>query len=162
MAALTDGRSVDLVTCSVGAGSWAQAVAMHYKNRASPAQLVTVEPDTAASLKEALHIGEIAQIRTGDTIMNGMNCGTISSVAWPTLKDNTDIATVVTDLEAHQSALELKEADINAGPCGAANLAALRRICREVNIAARDAMVVVLFSSEGMREYEVPKEGRSS
>jgi diaminopropionate ammonia-lyase len=60
---------------SVGVGSWAQAVTMHYKARSPSAMVITVEPDSAASLKASLEAGKITPITTGQTIMNGMCCG---------------------------------------------------------------------------------------
>lgn len=63
------------VIASVGVGSWAQAVTMHYKAKSSPVTVVTVEPDSAASLKASLEAGKITPVTTGETIMNGMNCG---------------------------------------------------------------------------------------
>lgn len=157
VASLTGGRAPDLVSCSIGAGSWAQALVSHYKTQDHPAKVISVEPDAAASIKEALHEGEVTATCTRDTIMNGMNCGIASNVAWPFLRDGIDFATVVTDLEAHRAVIELQGAGINAGPCGAANLTALRRVCSEVDLPNKHDLIVVLFSSEGNREYVVPK-----
>lgn len=160
-AKLTGGREVDIATCSVGAGSWAQAVVGHYKVNAHPATVVSVEADTASAFKESLHVGSDTTVETTDTIMCGMNCGTISKIAWPVLKAGVGTAVVVEDREAHQCVLELRDLGINAGPCGAANLAALRALCREgeglFDKNAREGKIVVLYSTEGAREYEVPE-----
>lgn len=118
--------------------------------------LCSVEPEAAASLKEALHRGENTAIRTGHTIMNGMNCGTTSPLAWPILRQGIDFAVVVTDQESHACVEDLRSRGIDAGPCGAANLAALRRLCQEGVIDDRGTKTVVLLSSEGHREYAIP------
>lgn len=50
---------------SVGVGSWAQAVAMHYKSKDPAAFVTAVEPDSAACLHASLTAGEITPITTG-------------------------------------------------------------------------------------------------
>jgi diaminopropionate ammonia-lyase len=117
---------------------------------------MTVEPTAAPSLAESLHIGQPTPIVTGDTIMAGMNCGTTSLLAWPVLKDGVSDAVIVTDQESHQAVQDLKGLGIGAGPCGAATLAALRKNVKNMSTEERSEMSVVLFSTEGEREYEVP------
>ena len=157
IAAETNGKTANLTFVSVGVGSWAHAVVEHYKTKGSNEnEIVTVEPDTAPCFKESLHCGELTSIETGETIMNGMNCGTPSTIAWPILRDGTYAAVTVTDIESHQCVQYLQSQGVNAGPCGAATLAALRRLWSEVELHDRKNTVVVLFSTEGMREYEVP------
>lgn len=146
----------------VGVGSIAQAVTQHFKDErrtAGHAKVVTVEPTTAASLKTSLDSGMISTIATEDTIMCGMNCGTISTTAWPILRNGVDASVTVTDIEAHQAVEDLKALGVNAGPCGAATLAALRRAVLDkgvVDLGLDQNSVVVLYCTEGSREYEVP------
>ncbi|KAK5119215.1 hypothetical protein LTR85_007829 [Meristemomyces frigidus] len=156
VAALTSGRPPNLVVGSVGVGSWMHAVTSHYKALNPGNKVVTVEPDTAACLKESLHTGQLTSVNTSDTIMCGMNCGTPSAIAWPVLKDGVDMAVTVTDRESHESVKYLHSQGVNTGPCGAATLAALRRVCANDMLGQRKEDVVVLFSTEGMREYDVP------
>lgn len=139
---------------SVGVGSWAHSVVAHYQ--AAGNRTIAVEPTVAASLKEALHCGAPMPIETGETIMAGMCCGTTSLVAWPTLRNDVHAAVTISDLESHQSVLNLKALDVDAGPCGAATLAALRKYVASVTEEERKGMSVVLFSTEGGREYEIP------
>lgn len=148
----------DIYITSVGVGSWAHSVVAHYKAADPGAFIISVEPDTAASFKESLHCNAITTIVTGDTIMAGMNCGTTSKIAWPVLQDGVRAAVVVSDAEAHQSVLDLKAQGVKSGPCGAATLAALRKYVKEAS-HSRDwkKSTVVLFSTEGEREYEVPE-----
>jgi diaminopropionate ammonia-lyase len=143
---------------SVGAGSWAQAVVMHYKRMSPPGCVVAVEPITAASLKTSLEAGKVTTIMTGHTIMNGMNCGTISSTAWPVLKEGIDASVTVSDIEVHHDLQYLHSQGVENGPCGAAPLSALKRLCRDKKDELRlgNTSVVVLFSTEGAREYIVP------
>ncbi|KAI1193749.1 pyridoxal-phosphate dependent enzyme family protein [Nemania serpens] len=149
-----------IVPC--GAGSVAEAVTAHYKasGRASRATIIAVEPTNAACLHASLKAGQPVTVQTEETIMNGMNCGTLSTTAWPVLGAGIDASIVISDAEAHAAVQELKAAGILAGPCGAAALAALRKACAETS--ARDELgldgraVVVLYCTEGPREYPVP------
>lgn len=148
-----------LAVASVGVGSWAHAVVKHYTALSPENQVVTVEPVAAPSFKESLHCGKITPIVTGDTINNGMNCGTTSKIAWPVLNSGVFAAVTVEDIESHKCVRELQAQGVNAGPCGASTLAALRKLCQgteAVSRAKRADMIVVLFSTEGMREYEEP------
>jgi len=157
---LTGGKTADVATSSVGVGSWAHAVVSHYRStHPESTKLLSVEPETAASFKESLHQDTITPVQTGHTIMDGINCGTTSQIAWPVLRVGVEYAVAVRDQEAHNCVLELRELGVEAGPCGAANLAALKRAVAEGLLGSeqeRRGKVVVLFSTEGRREYDVP------
>jgi diaminopropionate ammonia-lyase len=72
------------------------------------------------------------------------------------LKSGVYASVIVNDLEAHHSVQYLQDHGVNAGPCGAAPLAALRKM-HERGLLPKDSdAVVVLFSTEGNREYVVP------
>lgn len=149
-----------IVPC--GAGSVAEAVTAHYKapGRDSRAMVFSVEPTCAASLQESLKAGDSVTVETGETIMNGLNCGTLSTTAWPVLKAGIDASIVISDAESHAAVQELQDAHISAGPCGAASLAALRKICADPEFKEQQGLdenaVVVLYCTEGSREYPVP------
>jgi len=150
-------RPATHVFVSVGVGSLAQAVCTHYKTKEIPVVITAVEPDTAACLQASLRAGKIVPIRTGETIMNGMNCGTVSFTAWNVLQKGIDVSIAVTDLEVHHDVQYLHENGIPCGPCGAAPLSALRRLAQSADRAGMDeSSVIVLFSTEGAREYQVP------
>jgi diaminopropionate ammonia-lyase len=144
---------------SVGVGSWAQAVTMHYKSKNPSATIITVEPDTAASLKTSLEAGSMTSVATGHTIMNGMNCGTVSTTAWKVLKEGVDASVTVPDIDVHRDLQYLLHEGIKVGPCGAAPMTALKRLCQErrEELKLNEKAVVVLFSTEGARDYIVPK-----
>lgn len=146
----------------VGVGSIAHAVTQHYKafprGHKSRASVMTVEPTTAACLRASLESGQMITVETADSIMCGMNCGTVSSTAWPTLKSGVDADITVEDRESHAAVNELSAMGLQPGPCGAATLSALRKACLEAREELRldhDA-TVVLFCTEGKREYEIP------
>jgi diaminopropionate ammonia-lyase len=118
-----------LVSVPVGVGSLAQAAVAHYRRSALPAaarpRLLSAEPDTAACVLASLAAGSMVSVPTGATVMNGLNCGTPSSLAWPYLRGGLDAAIAVDDPAAASAITSLAAAGITAGPSGAAALAAL-------------------------------------
>ncbi|KAK7512899.1 tryptophan synthase beta subunit-like PLP-dependent enzyme [Phyllosticta citriasiana] len=168
LAALGLSQHPTCVIASVGVGSWAQAVVLHYKGKNSEeaqttttTRVVAVEPTTAACLQTSLRADRIVPITTDDTIMCGMNCGTVSSLAWPVLRAGVDASVLVSDGESHVATADLHALGVDCGPCGAAPLAALRRLLKDERAAAALGLgpdaVVVLFSTEGKRPYDVPE-----
>ncbi|KKY19764.1 putative acetylornithine deacetylase [Phaeomoniella chlamydospora] len=157
-------RTVDLVIAPVGVGSFAQAVALHYKSPGRSTKVLTVEPDTAACLWMSLKKGENTPIETEHTIMAGLDCGTVSSIAWPILRDGVDASITISDLESHQASQDLAQHSISAGPCGSAPLAALRKLRKEdlESLQLTDKSTVVLLCTEGAREYEFPRDVSSA
>ncbi|KAK0734663.1 tryptophan synthase beta subunit-like PLP-dependent enzyme [Lasiosphaeria miniovina] len=159
---LTGGKQATHAIVPAGCGSVAQAVTQHFKSLASDkhpaARVIVVELDTAACLKLSLERGEMTTVATGDSIMCGMNCGTLSTTAWPVLRAGVDASVVVNDADSHAAVEQLREQGTRAGPCGAASLAALTRACElEMDALGLDGeSVVVLFCTEGAREYRVP------
>jgi diaminopropionate ammonia-lyase len=119
-----------LVSVPVGVGSLAQAAVAHYRRAQLPVAarpwLLSAEPAGAACVLASLAAGSATSVATGDTVMNGLNCGTPSSLAWPYLRDGLDAAIAVDDTEAAAAITSLAAAGIAAGPSGAASFAALR------------------------------------
>jgi diaminopropionate ammonia-lyase len=149
-----DRVSVDLVAVPVGVGSLAEAVVRHYRQAdgARPAVL-SVEPETAACVLASLQEQRPMSVPTADTVMAGLNCGTISGSAWPVLRDGLDAAVTVTDGEALRAVDNLGSLGVSSGPCGAATLAGVRAALSDP--ARREALqlpadaVLVLLSTEG-------------
>ncbi|KAI0189517.1 tryptophan synthase beta subunit-like PLP-dependent enzyme [Xylaria flabelliformis] len=146
-----------------GAGSVAEAVTAHYKapGRESRAAIIAVEPTNAGCLHESLKAGQSVIIQTGETIMNGLNCGTLSTTAWPVLRAGIDASVTISDVESHMAVQALKATQISAGPCGGAALAALRSVCADAEAKEKLGLdgeaVVVLYCTEGERDYPVPE-----
>jgi diaminopropionate ammonia-lyase len=162
-----------LVAVPVGVGSLAQAAVMHYRGsvtaegwlgrgqnsvpkQPSPATAVlSVEPDTAACLLASLRAGTPATIPTANTIMAGLNCGTISTTAWPYFNGGLDAAVAVTDDAARRAAADLAALGISSGPSGAASLAGARAALtgpaspgRRAEIGVDPTSAIVLLSTE--------------
>ncbi|MGW3103822.1 pyridoxal-phosphate dependent enzyme [Streptomyces sp. NPDC001100] len=149
----------DLVVVPAGVGSLAQAAVTHYRSRrdgAAATALLSVEPVTAACVLASLGRGEPAGVPTGTTTMAGLNCGTVSSLAWPLLRDGLDAAVAVTDADSAGAVRDLAAAGVFAGPCGAASLAGARAALTGAGAAGRRRALavgsdstVVLLSTEG-------------
>jgi diaminopropionate ammonia-lyase len=156
------GAGGGLIGVPVGVGSLAQAAVAHYRRSGLPRQdrplLLSVEPDTAACVLRSLADGAIGSVPTAATVMNGLNCGTPSSIAWPYLRDGLDAAIAVADDDAQQAVAALSSAGVTAGPSGAAGFAGLRAALtgagaasrrRDLGLGADGPPVVVCLSTEG-------------
>ncbi|HET6740051.1 MAG TPA: diaminopropionate ammonia-lyase [Kribbella sp.] len=114
-----------LVAVPTGVGSLLQSAIEHYQ--ADRTTILAVEPATAACVAASLQAGTPVSVDTSTpTIMAGLNCGTVSAIAWPAIRDRLDTAVTITDDEARAAMHLLHNHNIPAGPCGAAPLAALR------------------------------------
>ncbi len=148
------GRAPDLVVVPAGVGSLAEAVVRHYRRpgAAHPSVLVA-EPDTAACVLASLTAGQPATVTTADTVMAGLNCGTISSSAWPVLRSGCDAAVAVGDRDALRAMADLGRLGISSGPSGAATLAGARAALtapeRRAALGVTQDTVAVLLSTEG-------------
>jgi diaminopropionate ammonia-lyase len=148
----------DLVVVPAGVGSLLQAALTHYRGGHAPSgtAVVCVEPRTAACVLASVTAGHPVTVATGVTSMAGLNCGTVSSLAWPYIHRGLDACVAVSDAEVASAARELAEHDVRAGPCGAAALAALHAIHDEngaglarAGLGLTTASTVVLLVTEG-------------
>ncbi|KAE8367121.1 hypothetical protein BDV27DRAFT_143009 [Aspergillus caelatus] len=154
-----EGLQCNLVVTPVGVGSLAHAVARHCKSRDAPISVVAAEPDSAPCLHSSLGSGKPVAVQTSSTIMDGMNCGTVSTTAWSDLQKLVDACVTISSHECHAAVEYLATKSIRAGPCGAASLATLKRLSatNEAQTLLNKDSVVVLLSTEGPRPYSIPK-----
>ncbi|GEM_PF-1825010 len=111
------GAAPDLVAVPVGVGSLAQAVATHYRRPGTGGcRILSVAPDTAAGILASLQAGEPTSVPTADTIMAGLNCGTVSAAAWPVLRRGLDAAISVHDDPARTAVTDLATEGVSARP----------------------------------------------
>lgn len=152
------GTRADLVAVPMGVGSLAQAVVTHYRGsgrRHAPAVL-GVEPETAACVLASLTAGRPTAVATQTTVMNGLNCGTVSSLAWPVLHAGLDASVAVTDEQAVHATAHLAAAGVGSGPSGAASYAgAVAALTgpgageRRAELGLGPGSTLVLLSTEG-------------
>lgn len=154
------GAAPDLLVIPSGVGSLAQALVAHYRQPGSEGgtRILVVEPDTADCTVASLLAGRPVTVETGESIMAGLNCGTLSSLAWPVLQDGVDAAITVTDEEAREASDALLPQGVSSGPSGAATYAGVHAALRETGLwhdlyLPADA-TVVLLSTEGRQDDE--------
>lgn len=119
------GADIDFVIVPAGVGSLAHAAVTFARSR-TDCRVVTVEPEVADCIRASLAAGALTSVPTGETSMAGLNCGTPAYLAWPDLQHGLAGAVVVDDEAAAQAVAELAALGLDAGPCGAAGLAALK------------------------------------
>jgi diaminopropionate ammonia-lyase len=144
----------DLVVVPAGVGSLLQAALTHYRSGTTPPgpAVISVEPRSAACVLASVAAGRPVTVDTGVTSMAGLNCGTMSALAWPYVQRGLDACVAVTDAEAVAAARELARYGVDAGPCGAAACAALHALHdrrSQVHIGLGSVSVVVLLVTEG-------------
>ncbi|MCJ1441429.1 MAG: hypothetical protein MMC23_001916 [Stictis urceolatum] len=153
----TGGGQADIVVVPIGVGSLGMSVVAHHRNAARKATVVAVEPQAADCLFKALACGTPEPIEAGETIMEGMNCGTVSSIAWPLLKEGVALSVRISDREAHEAVQKLESLGIQAGPCGGATLAAISLLATrdDLNVCLDSSSKVLLLCTEGYRKYNI-------
>jgi diaminopropionate ammonia-lyase len=149
-------RTVHLVAVPTGVGSLLLAALQHYRDPAleqRPAVLA-VEPVTAARVTTSLAAGKRVSLDTSQpTIMAGLNCGSVSTIAWPAIRDGLDAGVAVTDDQARAAMHRVNELGVPAGPCGGASLAGVREALGDSNHRAALAITadstLLLISTDG-------------
>lgn len=146
-----------LVAVPTGVGSLLQAAVEHYRRPDAPWRpaVLAVEPVTAACVTASLLAGEPISVDTSfPTVMTGLNCGTPSLIAWPSVVGGLDGAVGVTDGEARGAVADLGGLGLGVGPCGGAALAGARAVLAQPDhraaLGVDRTSVVVLVSTEGL------------
>jgi diaminopropionate ammonia-lyase len=116
----------DLVVVPFGVGALTAAVVDHYS---ADALVVAVEPHSAAAGLHSAQAGHPVEVPPPhDSIMAGLNCGTVSAVAWPAVVAGVDAFVAIADTDAEQAMRDLAAIGVVAGETGAASLAGLRAV----------------------------------
>lgn len=144
-----------LLTVPTGVGSLLQASLQHYRSTlaSSDVAVVSVEPQSAACVFESLKAKTPVSVKTSQTMMAGLNCGTVSSIAWPVIEKGIDGAVAISETEASLALTELRQLGIDAGPCAAAGLASLKLLAassqarKHLAINEKSIMVFLLTES---------------
>jgi diaminopropionate ammonia-lyase len=146
----------DVVLVQNGVGALAAAVGAHSGGGHAPL-LVSVEPDDTACMLESLAAGRIVTVPGPHrSIMAGLNCGTLSMVAWPVLQRTFQLCITVDDDRARRAMRMLADAGIESGESGASGLAGLLALCEAPEFAEPRSRFgigpdtnVLVFSTEG-------------
>lgn len=139
-------EQVDLVTAQIGVGAFASAVVSHFRPQGTT--IVGVEPTRADCAIASIEAGTIATVPgPHDSIMAGLNCGSPSLIAWPTLVRGIDWFAAVEDDAARDAMRLLAEDGIVSGESGAAGLAGLLVFGAQLGLDGDQTLVVI--STEG-------------
>lgn len=162
------GTKPALVVCGAGVGSFAQSVVSHYRaefRENTKTQVMIVEPMSAHCCNKSLILNEPSTCNDESsesnkpTIMDGLNCPTISQSSFPILKLGLSFSLLIDDFECHSAVQQLQNSGVETGPCGAAPYAAFKQHFAELvsSHGLNKSDVVVLISTEYKRQYIAPK-----
>ena len=131
-----------LVVIPMGVGALLAAAVEHYT---ADTTMVAVEPRSAACGLHSAAAGHPVEVPgPHDSIMAGLNCGTVSPVAWPTVSRGVDTFVAIDDADAELAMRDLATVGIVAGETGAAALAGLRVIASAMPDEVRGRRALVL------------------
>jgi diaminopropionate ammonia-lyase len=149
------------VLLQTGVGAFAAAGARWAARRDVTA--IGVDPSGAPCIAESLAAGRPVTVETTGTSMAGLDAGTPSAAAWPSLAEGLAGAIVIDDPEADRATRDLAAIGIEAGESGAAGLAGLRALMEDEACAAlrvaprrgetRTALVVVTEGATDPERY---------
>ncbi len=137
----------DVFVSQMGVGALTAAVCDRY---AGEATIIAVEPLSAACGLRSAEAGHPVEVPgPHDSIMAGLNCGTVSIVAWPVVSAGVDIFIAIADDAAEQAMRDLDAVDIVAGETGGAGLAGLRALVESGQGPPLGAMSALVICTEG-------------
>lgn len=121
----------DLAAVQIGVGSLAAAMVSHIRLRGGGTVIAGVEPEGAACGLETAKAGRIVTVPGPHrSVMAGLNCGTLSTTAWPVLRDGIDLFVTASDEDAFEAMRTLASDGIISGESGSAGLAGLAALLR--------------------------------
>jgi diaminopropionate ammonia-lyase len=116
--------AIDTMLVQTGVGAFAAAGVRWAARRDVVA--IGVDPAGAPCIAASLAAGRPVTVETTGTSMAGLDAGTPSTAAWPTLADGLAGAIVVEDAESDRAMRDLAALGVESGESGAAGLAGLR------------------------------------
>jgi diaminopropionate ammonia-lyase len=134
----------DAAFIPIGVGSLAVAAANHWP--AAPPKLVGLEPERAACALASIKAGEPVTVPgPHDSMMAGLNAGTVSALAWPVLRDRFDAFCAIGDSWAEEGMRALAAMEVRAGEVSGGTVGAALAVCADD--AARGALGIDEHSS---------------
>jgi diaminopropionate ammonia-lyase len=149
------GEAPDVALIPIGVGSLAVAAAAHWPGERP--RLVGVEPTTAACALESVRAGEPVTVPgPHDSIMAGLNAGSVSQLAWPVLRDRFDAFCTIGDSWAEDGMRRLAALGIEAGEVSGGTLGAALAVCGEdqarAGLGIDGATTMFLLLTEGLTD----------
>jgi diaminopropionate ammonia-lyase len=131
------GSVPDVALIPIGVGSLGAAAAAHWPDE--PPRLVGLEPENAACALASIKAGEPVTVPgPHDSMMAGLNAGTVSRLAWPVLRDRFDAFCAIDDGWAEDGMRRLAAIGVQAGEVSGGTVGAAMAICGDAE--ARDAL----------------------
>ena len=130
-------------------------------------KFIIVEPENANCVFKSLENNEATTVDiVNETIMGGMSCGDVSTVAWEILKDSSNYSLTITDDEismvvAMLAKAKLSEEKIIAGECAVPGIIALIGLFKNKEylnkLSLNSNSKVLLFGCEGLTDAAMYK-----
>jgi diaminopropionate ammonia-lyase len=135
----SDGVLPDVALIPIGVGSLGVAAAFHWPGERP--RLVGLEPETAACALESIRAGRPVTVPgPHQSIMAGLNAGTVSQLAWPVLRDRYDAFCSIDDSWAEDGMRRLAGIGVKAGEVSGGTVGAALAVCGDE--AAREALAI--------------------
>jgi len=150
-----DGVMPDAAFIPIGVGSLAVAAANHWPGERP--RLVGLEPETAACAFESIRAGEPVTVPgPHESIMAGLNAGTVSALAWPVLRDRFDAFCAIDDSWAEDGMRRLAGNSVEAGEVSGGTVGAALAICGDddarTGLGIDEHSVLFLLLTEGLTD----------
>ena len=156
-------KKIDVLFLQTGVGSWAASIIGYIiKEWQNPPACISVEPHSANCLYESIKTGNRVSVENNKTTtMAGLNCGSVSTLAWNILKNGLIGSISISDKLSEEAMTTLAypvsgDPVIISGESGASGLAALIGLCKthEFNnfnekICLNKTSSVLVINSEG-------------
>lgn len=157
----------DFVFLQAGVGTFASSIVAYFRNRykGQIPKFILVEPNESdAFLESAKNNTLTSTLKSQQSIMAGLNCGTPSTIAWEILKDGIDLFLTIPDNYAIRAMQNLyypfkNDIQIFSGETGAAGLGGLialscdpglREIKKQIGLDNQSRVLV--FNTEGVTD----------
>ena len=130
-------EKIDVLFLQTGVGSWAASIIGYImKKWQNPPVCISVEPHSANCLFESIKTGNRVSVENNETTtMAGLNCGSVSTLAWNILKNGLVGSISISDKLSEEAMITLAspvsgDPVIISGESGASGLGALIGLCK--------------------------------
>jgi diaminopropionate ammonia-lyase len=149
------GAVPEVALIPIGVGSLAVAAAAHWPGEKP--RLVGLEPTSAACALESIRHGSPVVVPgPHDSIMAGLNAGSVSELAGPVLRDRFDAFCTIGDGLAEEGMIRLARTGVNAGEVSGGTVGAALAICGDDSARAAlgidEDTGVFLLLTEGLTD----------
>ena len=137
-------KQYDYVFVPVGVGGLLSTAISFFKSiDNSKTKIIAVEPENYNCVQKSIEKGEMVSVEGKKTLINGLTCGTVSSMAWNNIKSGTDIAMTIDDEEAEKGYETLLEMGFNTGYTGAAAYSGYLKFSNDYSIKKNSSVLII-------------------